>query len=289
MAVEHLPCDLLAYQLDQIDLLRAMFPEQDELSTDEQNQQLISSLRQWCEGVEAAKPARVPEAVSFTLALQVLREVGEARSISMYIQVPLTRDNTAPEAPPLKIRVRQPDWLTKAELAQVINGMPQEDALSAIEHVREQASDYLTLRQESSISITKASSQPIVRVWFYFPSIGTREKRDDIVKYGPSYGLSGFLLAGKPGILCLEGGAQDIDDYMKFIKTESWGDIPSQHKKVSERHRETQDVVRAFEGMQEITDQLEKRGERSNRGDMKALESWLVERGLRMAFERVLM
>ncbi|KAF7189603.1 RWD domain-containing protein 2A [Pseudocercospora fuligena] len=289
MAIDHLPCDLLAYQLDQVDFLQAMFPEQDELSVDEQNQQLISNLRQWCEGIETAKSATVPEAVSLTLTLQILPEVGETRSISMYIEVPLTRNTIASEAPPLKVRVRQPDWLTKAELAQVVDGMPEDDTLSAIEHVREKASDYLSLRQESSITTTNASAQPIVRVWFYFPSISTREKRDDIVKYGPSYRLSGFLLAGKPGILCLEGGAQDIDDYMRFIKTESWGDIPSQHKKVSERYRETQDVVGSFEGMQEITDQLEKRGERSNRGDMRALESWLGERGLKTAFEKVLM
>ncbi|KXT12868.1 hypothetical protein AC579_5379 [Pseudocercospora musae] len=289
MAVGYLPCDLLAYQLDQIDLLQAMFPGQDELSIDDDNQQLIGSLRQGCEGIETATPARLPEAVSLTLTLQVLHGFGKSRSMSIYIEVPLTRDTTAAEAPPLKVRVRQPDWLTKAELAQVVDGMPEDDTLSAIEHVREQARDLLSLRQESSVSVANASSQPIVRVWFYFPSISTREKRDDIVKYGPGYGLSGFLLAGKPGILCLEGGAQDIDDYMKFIKTESWGDIPSQHKKVSERYRETQDVVRSFEGMQEITDQLDKRGERSNRGDMKALESWLGERGLRTAFGKVLM
>ncbi|KXS95440.1 hypothetical protein AC578_4709 [Pseudocercospora eumusae] len=293
MAVGYLPCDLLAYQLDQIELLQAMFPEHDELSIDDDNQKLIHSLRRCCdEGIiEAATPARlVPEAVSLVLTL-TLHEFGTAQKISMYIEVPLTRHITAAEAPPLKVRVRQPDWLTKAELAQVVDGMPEDDSLSAIEHVREQARDLLRLRQESSISAANAnaSSQPIVRVWFYFPSISTREKRDDIVRYGPSYALSGFLLAGKPGILCLEGAAQDIDDYMTFIKTESWGDVPSQHKKVSERYRETQNVVRSFEGMQEITDQLEKRGERSNRGDMKALESWLGQRGLKTAFDKVLM
>jgi hypothetical protein len=106
----------------------------------------------------------------------------------------------------------------------------------------------------------------------------------------PRYQLSGFLYAGKPGILCVEGGSQSIDDYMKFIKTESWGDIPAHHKKVSERYRETKDVERAFEGMTEITDTVgERRGQRANRGDMKAVEEWLVERGVGDAFAKVLM
>jgi hypothetical protein len=78
---------------------------------------------------------------------------------------------------------------------------------------------------------------------------------------------------------------------MKFIKTESWGDIPAHHKKVSERYRETGDKIeRVFPSMTEITDMVgERRGQRANRGDMKAMEEWLVERGLGEAFAKVLM
>ena len=133
---------------------------------------------------------------------------------------------------------------------------------------------------------------PLVRVWFYFPSLSTREKRDDLVSMAPMYALTGFVLAGKPGVLCLEGASRDIDAYMKTIKTESWGDIPSYQKKVSERYREEGQAVggRRFVGMQEITESLgERRGERANRGDMKALEAWLKERGLGEAFEKVIM
>lgn len=289
MAADCLPRDLMEAQIDQIELLQAMFPGEDELIVDEQLQQLLAGLRRWCDGEDTAKPAMVPEAVSLTLNLDVLSDPEKPSSIAVNIEVPLTQASTSLDAPPLKVRVRQPDWLTKAELAQLVDGIPDDDVLSAIEHVREQALAYLTSLQESKLAGSNISDTPTVRVWFYFPSISTREKRDDIVKHAPGYGLTGFLLAGKPGVLCLEGGAQDIDDYMKFIKTESWGDIPSQHKKVSERYREVTDVTRSFDGMQEITDQLEKRGERSNRGDMKALEAWLAERGLHAAFDKVLM
>lgn len=109
-----------------------------------------------------------------------------------------------------------------------------------------------------------------------------------MVSFAPRYGLSGFVLAGKPGVLCLEGVAGDIDEYMGFIKTHSWGDIPSYQKKVSERFRET-GVERVFGGMEEITDSLgERGGQRANRGDMQALEAWLAGRGLREAFENVI-
>lgn len=77
---------------------------------------------------------------------------------------------------------------------------------------------------------------------------------------------------------------------MRFIKTESWGDIPAYQKKVSERWREVGVKGRVFEGMSEITDQVgERRGERGMRGDMGGLEEWLVGRGVGEAFARVLM
>ena len=75
---------------------------------------------------------------------------------------------------------------------------------------------------------------------------------------------------------------------MRFIKTESWGDIPAHHKKVSERYRET--AERVFTDMTQITDTVgERRGQRQNRGDMKAVEEWLDERGLKDVLKKVLM
>lgn len=75
---------------------------------------------------------------------------------------------------------------------------------------------------------------------------------------------------------------------MRFIKTESWGDIPAHHKKVSERYREP--AERVFTDMTEITDTVgERRGQRQNRGDMKAVEEWLDERGLKDVLKKVLM
>lgn len=288
MAKDLLPRELIESLLDQIDLLRAMYPDEEELPIDQHTDNLLIDARKWCEQESAGRPA-IPNNLSFTLGLKVGEELAMPKQISLSIEAPFT-GSAEGDSPVLKVRIRQPEWLTKAEVAQLAKGLPQDDVLSAIEHVREQANAYLQSSEAAAAVSTAGIQQATTRVWFYFPSISTREKRDDIVKYAPSYGLTGFLLAGKPGILCLEGGAQAIDDYMKFIKTESWGDIPPQHKKVSERHREVgTEVQRAFSNMQEITDQLEKRGERSNRSDMKGLEAWLSEKGLGDTFSTILM
>ncbi|KAF7515201.1 hypothetical protein G7054_g14703 [Neopestalotiopsis clavispora] len=294
-----LPPDLLELQLSQIDLLLAMYPEDAQL--DSGSDASRTSLMEWVEGA-SEKPARVPSTLSISLNLDLSSEVDEpvgTRSIVLELTVPIQYEGPEPPAEPSPVRIRmiQPGWMSKAEVTVVQAEIPDEDLLGGIEFVREACVQHIKSSRDAAAAAStttvgsNSTIEPLVRVWFYFPSISTRSKRDDLINHGPSYGLSGFLLAGKPGILCLEGGSKRIDDYMKFIKTDSWGDIPAHHKKVSERHRETGGQVRrVFDGMQEITDLLgERRGERANRNDMKAVESWLEQRGLGDAFKKVLM
>ena len=98
-----------------------------------------------------------------------------------------------------------------------------------------------------------------------------------------------LLCVGKPGVLCLEGTSSNIDSYMTAIKTQSWADIPSFQKKVSEKWRETSEVRRAFDDMTEITGAVAMHGARGNRGEMGEVERMLEEKGLGHAFARVLL
>lgn len=184
--------------------------------------------------------------------------------------------------------------MSRAEVSKLGNELPVGDVVAAFEFVREHAHKFF--QKDTSVSgisshTSTADSGPLLRVWFYFPSLSTREKRKDLVNYAPRYNLTGFVLAGKPGVLCLEGTSKSVDDYMNAIKNESWGDIPSHQKKVSERYREEcGEAGRKFEGMREITDDLgERRGTRKNRGDMAALEAYLTEQGVGASFSKVIM
>ncbi|KAF4338938.1 RWD domain protein [Fusarium beomiforme] len=287
-----LPKELMELQLGQIDLLMAMYASDDAISMDSGASSLIDILRNWCEGDEESAPKFLEKATSLQLRLDIEDGNSSAKDLQLTLIVPLTsqKGEELPEPPPIKTRIQQPDWMSKGDVAKLNTEIPEEDILSVIEHIKEAASEYLSSLKQAEVSNTTNKDTSIVRVWFYFPSISTRAKRDDLVNYAPTYGLTGFLLAGKPGVLCLEGGSVAVDDFMKFIKTESWGDIPAHHKKVSERYREEGvDLKRAFPDMQEITDMIEKRGARGNRGDMKALEAWLVECGLGEAFGKILM
>lgn len=289
--------DLLEAQLSMVELIRAMYPAStgtSESSTDE----MIEGIRSWCEA--SAPPdasGNPPSSFIFDMTLPLNVEGSEAQSpeIQMSIAVPLTStDADITEPPPLTYSIRQPVWMSRAEVAELGADMPVGDVLGAFDYIQENAPRYFhsasrSRREESSKSDKDAG--PLMRVWFYFPSLSTREKRKDLVSYTTAYSLTGFVLAGKPGVLCLEGSSGDIDDYMNAIKNESWGDIPSHQKKVSERFREECGPAgRKFAGMSEITDDLGARhGTRKNRGDMAALEAWLREKGVGDSFSKVVM
>ncbi|KAH7396265.1 hypothetical protein BKA66DRAFT_409422 [Pyrenochaeta sp. MPI-SDFR-AT-0127] len=289
-----LPPDLLELQIGRIDLLTAMYPE--DVFLEEDSQKRLDTLRD--SDIDALDGAfLLPPIISMTLSL-LISDPGDERLRLEALKLDLTvsfvyEGHEAPEDPPdVKVRIQQPAWMSRAATNHIMTEIPEgEDLIGVIEHIKEAAVQHLV---DSNTNLPGAHPAimeigPLVRVWFYFPSISTRSKRDDFIKYAPIYGLTGFLYAGKPGLLCVEGGSQSIDDYMKFIKTESWGDIPAHHKKVSERHREGFEK-RVFQDMVEITDTVgERRGQRANRGDMKAIEEWLVERGLGDAFTKVLM
>jgi hypothetical protein len=287
-AWQHLPPDLIELQIGQIHLLQAMYPE--DITVDDDAQRVMDTLTMEDEPAFVERPS-----VPISLWVILPSDTPTPRRLELSLDFPFFYEgDQEPQDPPkVSVRIIQPQWLNRAATNQIMAGLPEdEDLLGTIEHIKEATAEQLqqALNNANSNTTSIADSKPLVRVWFYFPSISTRSKRDDFIIHAPTYSLTGFLYAGKPGLLCVEGASTEIDAYMKYIKTESWGDIPAHHKKVSERYRESENVQRVFTKMTEITDTVgERRGHRVNRGDMKAIEDWLVERGLGEAFVRVLM
>jgi hypothetical protein len=287
-----LPPDLIELQLGQVDLLAAMYAE--EIALEDGSKKTLEMLRDFADS--SCNPNfKTAPSIHISLQMPVSDNIPNIHFLKLDLAVHFTYEgNESPKDPPkVKVRIQQPSWLSKSATNQLMTDLPEdEDLLGTIEHIKEAVRQQLEQAQnnENTENPIPNAGGPLVRVWFYFPSISTRSKRDDFITHAPSYHLTGFLYAGKPGLLCVEGDSQSIDDYMKYIKTESWGDIPAHHKKVSERYRETKNVERVFADMTETTDMVgERRGQRANRGDMKAMEEWLTERGLGEAFTKVLM
>lgn len=291
-----LPQELIESQLSMVELLMAMYPSNED-EADLKIRQILDTTRVLCGTSDRPQGAEsLPSSLEFTVTIPLEYEIDtNPRFIQMNVIVPLrSREESPTESPPLIYAVRQPSWMSRAEVNDLGTGMPKDDILGAFEYVIENAVQYFKkdkLQVEALEDSRILDDGPLLRVWFYFPSLSTREKRRDLVTYAPRYDLTGFVLAGKPGVLCLEGTSRNVDDYMNAIKNESWGDIPSHQKKVSERFREQcTEEGRKFVDMREITDDLgEKRGTRKNRGDMAALEAFLKDKGVGESFSKVIM
>ncbi|OWT35620.1 hypothetical protein C362_06811 [Cryptococcus neoformans Bt1] len=207
--------------------------------------------------------------------------------------------------PHIHIRPKQPTWLSNSSYITLLSSLPSlppeeegsEYILASIEHIRQsllpnlpkegvEESDGQGKKQEM-----KRDEGPEHRVWFWFPTLSTKEKRNDIVQYAEEMGLTGFVLAGKPALLCVEGPGLTVERYMSRIKSESWSDIPSYQKKVTERFRRPliPPDHRVFSKMTEITHLIPKYGQYNHRGEMSEVRRLMEEWGVGEDFGAVVL
>ena len=56
------------------------------------------------------------------------------------------------------------------------------------------------------------------RYWIYSHHIYSNEKRRNMALLSANLGLNGFILPGKPGIICVEGIQKDVQEFYSHIK-----------------------------------------------------------------------
>lgn len=222
-----------------------------------------------------------------------------------------------------------PPWLARENVEQVNailysvavqaeaegEGEEEQDSVGRILNAIEQVSEYLSnlphtdantpseapIRAPRPPVTTSAADQHrnndaiyVRRTWYYLPSLSSKPKRGDICElalHTTPLPLSGFLLAGKPGLIVLEypytpstspnseqllAGARAMDAFWSTIKTTSWSDLPGAHKKISERLTEPV-APQAFTGFHDITDwpEVERSAQRGRKSDLSKLIRWL--------------
>lgn len=130
---------------------------------------------------------------------------------NLIVALPLTRAR-------IEISLRQPDWLTRSEWESVRPLEPSVDEELVVEYLLE--CKHLVRRRIEGLPKfqPEADIKPVLgdrdhsgsasgsghgetkscleRVWFWFPSLSSKEKRRDLVTFAEEHLLSGFLLAG---------------------------------------------------------------------------------------------
>ncbi len=178
----------------------------------------------------------------------------------------------------------------------------EEDVVASILTRVEEVSEFLlSIPSATEAEQEEVKEEPesthVRRTWYYLPSLSTKSKRDDICTLASTSTprLTGFLLAGKPGLIVIEhplstpspteaesqAASSALDAFWSTIKRESWSDIPSSHKKISQRLVEPT-TRRAFSSFDDVTEwpELERAAERGRRSDLSKLIRWLDAKGI---------
>jgi hypothetical protein len=174
-----LPQSLLELQLGQIDLLLAMYPEEAQLETASQN--TVDMLRSSGDGVDTSFLPKAAPSVPMLLQVAVSPDAapGQQHRLELELTLPFfyEGEQVPDDVPKVNVRIRQSPWLSKAATAALTSDLPEdEDLLGTIEHIKESAARQLA---QTSLPVINPVLQvlsgggPLVRVWFYFPSIST--------------------------------------------------------------------------------------------------------------------
>lgn len=200
-------------QLSTLQILTSMYPSETTLTP---------STAAFLEAFESGEGEGIKRSEPLEAELSIKVDEEREEEVAIVISLPIIDvdlENRPPntqavgdaEPTPLThIRPKQPIWLPNSSYISVLSSLPSlspeeegsEYILTSIEHIREsllphlpkegvEESDGQGKKQE-----IKRDEGPEQRVWFWFPTLSTKEKRNDIVQYAEEMGLTGFVLAG---------------------------------------------------------------------------------------------
>lgn len=213
-----LPRERLLAHLSTIELLQSLYPLEGELTLDPSTESIQSFIQHYASSTLKSSHPIYPAILQpdctavptfqLTLRLNLTTESCE-RNVEMELSIFLALYEGAQV---VRVVLHQPKWLSRSVHAQLDLSLARwleqrittddsaddiESILAAIEYITEQCLNTANEQRETVLEKEIVEPEDEVRVWYWFPSLSTRQKRDDMVNWAPDYGLTGFVLAGK--------------------------------------------------------------------------------------------
>jgi hypothetical protein len=186
--------DVVEYQLSNISLLQSMYPESSELEVSPHCLSDYMTLE--------ANPLSSVSSNQLELLHTTSIDQGE---LGLIITLPLDQSR-------VEMNMRQPSWLTRVEWEQVRELPPSVEGELVVEYlletmdlIRRRVSElpkYQAVEEDTKpdLTTTQKPKSCLQRVWFWFPSLSSKEKRRDLIDFAEEHLLTGFLLAGKSNL-----------------------------------------------------------------------------------------
>ena len=275
----------LGLQLSEVEMLRSMYPEKDELKLDDQ---VLIDIEEFCSG----KTEEKPNGLNFSLSILTDCDSESHSAIDLSCYFPQEYPNIKPEffarSQSLNRDIQKD---LNDDLSSYISALESGElcTLPAIQWIQENGERYNTRsRSERSTSETD-NSEPkskkgtvFLRMWLYMHHIYSKTKRKDILQWASDYNLTGFCLPGKPGVVCLEGDEYNVEEYFSRLRRLNWKKITCRHREKGTANKSVNDQ-RKFTGFVELF--FEVHGTRENHMDMGQFLHYLEEHDLGYIFQ----
>ncbi|XP_012268251.2 RWD domain-containing protein 2A isoform X1 [Athalia rosae] len=136
--------------------------------------------------------------------------------------------------------------------------------------------------QKTPDNLEKEINLSFSRYWIYSHHIYSKIKRKEIIEIAKENNVTGFCLAGKPGIVCIEGDSRECEDWWQRIKAMNWQKILVKYKEDESLENNNLDNHRKFSTFQEISFPSSDR-----HNDMGELYRYLTEHNVQYVFKEL--
>ncbi|XP_050515288.1 RWD domain-containing protein 2A [Diabrotica virgifera virgifera] len=151
---------------------------------------------------------------------------------------------------------------------------------SAISWIKDNAEEYIRVEQEQPQK-KDVRDEKFVRHWIYSHHIYSKTKRRELVELANQLELTGFCMPGKPGIICIEGAAADVQECWQAIKSMSWKKIFC--KVIEDDKEEEGRKFLKFDKFEEVV--FQNNGIKYNHMDMGELHHYLEDHSVGYIFK----
>lgn len=278
----------LELQLSEVEMLRSMYPEENELKIDDQ---VLIDIQEFC----SRRTNKTPNGLNFLLTVTVDCD-SERYLIELSCYFPQEYPDKKPE---IFARSQTLNREIQKELNDDLNvhistlDRGELCTLPTIQWVKDNGELYiaknkdlrsfpLTEKNEDMSRCKSKKDTSFLRMWLYMHHIYSKTKRKDILQWASDYNLTGFCLPGKPGVVCLEGDEYNVEEYFSRLRRLNWKKITCRHREKGTADKSVNEQ-RKFTGFDELF--FEIHGTRENHMDMGQFQHYLDQHDLGYIFQ----
>jgi Small nuclear ribonucleoprotein Prp3, C-terminal domain len=154
-----------------------------------------------------------------------------------------------------------------------------ESAFDAIVFVEQHAHEFMTLDDDAhEPGGARRRQLRHRREAVYFHHLYSTVKRRKIVSFAQERSLNGFSVAGKPGMLLVEGEHDSVVDFVRLVRNLAWQKMSTRAAEVTD-NVESVDALNALNRCDRFAElSLAAHGARSNHASLADVKSYMAER-----------